>query len=127
MTFGAAGKGIKALKIAPKVVKAAPRAIKAVRKAVKVARRTAFVTKRKTIASKITGYTRHGLNQAISREGKGVKPSAILDAVKNPRKVTRLEKRVSKCIGKNAVVVLNKKGKIITTWAKNSRSVRVQK
>jgi hypothetical protein len=32
----------------------------------------------------INGYTRHGLNQAISRDGVGVSPSAILDAVKIP-------------------------------------------
>jgi hypothetical protein len=32
----------------------------------------------------ITGYARHGLNQAISREGVGVSTRAILDAFKNP-------------------------------------------
>ena len=40
------------------------------------------------MGSKITGYTKHGLNQAISRQGVGVSPQAILDAVKNPVKVT---------------------------------------
>lgn len=33
----------------------------------------------------ITGYTRHGLQQAIERDGHGVSPRAILDAVKNPQ------------------------------------------
>jgi hypothetical protein len=31
----------------------------------------------------ITGYTRHGLNQAISRDGVGVSTRAIMDAFKN--------------------------------------------
>lgn len=36
---------------------------------------------------KITGYTRHDLNQATTRDDVGVKPSAILDTVRNPTKV----------------------------------------
>jgi hypothetical protein len=35
----------------------------------------------------IKGYTRHGLNQAISRDGVGVSPSAISDAVSNPANI----------------------------------------
>ncbi|MDO6705961.1 RHS repeat-associated core domain-containing protein [Photobacterium sp. 1_MG-2023] len=42
----------------------------------------------KAVAGKITGYTKHGLNQAIGRNGgKGVKAEYILDAVRNPKKV----------------------------------------
>ena len=38
--------------------------------------------------TKVTGYTKHGVDQAISRNGcLGVKPSAILDALKNPKKI----------------------------------------
>ena len=38
----------------------------------------------KTSIGPLTGFTKHGLNQAINRN---VKPAAILDAVKNPLKV----------------------------------------
>ena len=40
------------------------------------------------LPSNITGYSRHGLNQAISRDDVGVAPGAILDAVKNPLSIT---------------------------------------
>ena len=38
----------------------------------------------------ITGFTKHGLNRAVGDGAKraGVKPDALLDALKNPRKVT---------------------------------------
>lgn len=36
------------------------------------------------LPTKITGYTEHGLNQALSRDGVGVAPSAILDTINNP-------------------------------------------
>ena len=40
------------------------------------------------VAGKITGYTKHELNQAISRDGgRGVSAKAILSAVKEPAKV----------------------------------------
>ena len=35
----------------------------------------------------ITGYTRHGINQSIGRDGgRGVKASEMVEAVKNPKK-----------------------------------------
>jgi hypothetical protein len=40
------------------------------------------------LPSEITGYSKHGLNQAISRDGAGVAPGAILDAIKNPLNIT---------------------------------------
>ncbi|HMS22823.1 MAG TPA: RHS repeat-associated core domain-containing protein, partial [Candidatus Levybacteria bacterium] len=71
------------------------------------------------IADKITGYTNHGLNQAIGRDGgKGVAPKAILDAVRNPIKTVNQTGGVIRYVGNQAVVVLNKLGKIITTWSK---------
>ena len=77
---------------------------------------------KKTVAKKITGYTNHGLNQAIGRDGgKGVKPSAILDAVNNPKKVvpgSSVGSTIYK--GKKATVVLNDDGKIITTAGSSS-------
>jgi hypothetical protein len=37
----------------------------------------------------IDGFTKHGLNQAISRDGVGVSNRAMLDAVKNPTQVVQ--------------------------------------
>ncbi|MEL1264785.1 RHS repeat-associated core domain-containing protein [Pseudoxanthomonas putridarboris] len=79
------------------------------------------------VAGKITGYTRHGLNQAISRDGgKGVSPKAILDAVRNPSKVVEQSEGKTAYTGQNARVVLNSEGKVITTHAKGSEGVRVK-
>ena len=71
------------------------------------------------VAGRITGYTWHGLNQAISREGRGVAVKAILDAVRNPVKVVQQSGGVKKYIGKEATVVVNSIGRIITTWGKS--------
>jgi len=61
--------------------------------------------------------TQDGLNQAISRDGgKGVAPSAILDAVKNPIKTVEQAGGTIKYVGEKATVVLSEVGKIITTW-----------
>jgi len=72
----------------------------------------------KAIAGKITGYTKHAVEQAIGREGRGVSIKAMLDAVRNPIKtVPQIDKSI-KYIGDKATVVLNEAGKIITTWGK---------
>ena len=64
----------------------------------------------------ITGYTKHGLAQAIGRDGgKGVNPQAILDAVKNPQQIIHQAGETIKYIGENATLVLNKFGEIVTT------------
>jgi len=71
----------------------------------------------------IKGYTKHGLNQAISRNGgKGVKTSAILDAVKNPKKVTESRGGTTIYKGSKANVVLNGDGKVVTTSGSNRGS-----
>jgi RHS repeat-associated protein len=77
----------------------------------------------KAAAGKITGFTKHGINQAISRDGVGVSTRAIAEAVKNPIKVV-VERGATKYIGRDATVVLNKAGKVITTWARNSAGKR---
>lgn len=65
----------------------------------------------------ITGYTKHGLNQAMMRDGgRGVHPSAIVDAVKNPRQVVTQPGGRVMYIGAKATVVVNCRGKIITTY-----------
>lgn len=73
----------------------------------------------------ITGYTRHGLNQAISRDGVGVSPSAMLDAVKYPQQTIPQAGGAVQYVGRDATVVVNANGKVITTWANNSGGVRV--
>ena len=72
--------------------------------------------------SLLTGYTRHGLAQAIGRDGgRGVKVSAILETVKNPIKTIIQNEGKIKYVSDKAVVVLNKAGKVITTYAKSSK------
>lgn len=61
------------------------------------------------------------MNQAISRDGgRGVNPSAMLNAVKNPsqvvEKVDNLGRVSTQYIGEKATVALNEAGKIISTW-----------
>jgi RHS repeat-associated protein len=83
--------------------------------AAKAARAVSVVSK----SRKITGYTRHGLNQAISRNGHGVSVKAIHRAVYAPRSVVKQSGGRVRYNGKNAVVVTNKAKKVITTWATN--------
>ena len=79
----------------------------------------AFSEIAENLTAKITGYTFHGINQAISRDGgKGVAVSSILDAVKNPVEVVSKDNGVIKYVGQEATVVLNKFGKVITTYGK---------
>lgn len=66
----------------------------------------------------------HGLNQAISRDGVGVAPGAILDAVRNPLSITGQSGGRFMMTGKDAVVIVNHQGKVITTWATNAAGVR---
>ncbi len=71
-------------------------------------------------AGVITGYTPHGLNQAISRDNHGVSVSAMNDAVQNPLQVEEDQRRgTTMYVGSNAVVVLNQQGRVVTTWATN--------
>jgi hypothetical protein len=65
----------------------------------------------------IKGFTKHGLDRAIER---GVKPDAILDAVKNPLKTgsvvtDQLGRQSQRFIGRYAEVVVNPQtGRIIS-------------
>ena len=75
--------------------------------------------------TQITGFTKHGINNALSKNNHGVNEKAMLDAVKNPTKIFPQEFRTKfKFVGKNAVVVLNKVGKVVTTWARNKSGWR---
>ena len=82
----------------------------------------------RTVGEKIKGYTKHGLNQAIGRDGgKGVSPEAIPDTVRNPNKIVPQTSKYGptyKYISDKAVVVLNEEGKVVTTYAKGSQWTR---
>lgn len=75
---------------------------------------------------KITGYTKHGTEQALGRDGGiGVSNKAITEAVKNPV-IDPISQSggTTKYIGKDATVVLNQDGKVVTTWANSSSGTR---
>lgn len=79
------------------------------------------------IGGVIKGYTQHGLEQAIERDaGRGVSPSAILDAVRSPLSETVQSSGAIKYVGQNAVVVVRSDGQVITTYARNSAGLRGQ-
>jgi hypothetical protein len=79
------------------------------------------------IAGVIKGYTQHGLEQAIERDaGRGVSPSAILDAVRSPLSESVQDGGRTKFVGQNAVVVVNSEGQIVTTYPLNSAGLRGQ-
>jgi len=65
------------------------------------------------LASDITGFTKHGINRAISR---GVSPSSILDAVVNPVQILPQANGSTRYVGAGAVVVLDPIGRVITVW-----------
>jgi hypothetical protein len=73
----------------------------------------------------ITGFTRHGLNQAISRDGVGVSTRAIFDAFQNPLSIIGQNGGRFILTGTNAVVVVNAEGQVITTWATRSAGFRI--
>ena len=74
---------------------------------------------------RLSGYTRHGLNQAISRDGVGVSARAISEAVSSPQSVMEMPSGAIKYVGSDATVVVNAEGKVITTWATNSSGYRI--
>jgi RHS repeat-associated protein len=77
------------------------------------------------INNKITGWTKHGAEQAIRRDaGRGVSNKAIVDAVNNPVQVVNQSGGTVKYIGQDATVVLNQNGKVVTTWANSSAGAR---
>jgi hypothetical protein len=71
--------------------------------------------------------TQHGLEQAIARDaGRGVSPSAILDAVRSPLSESMQADGATKYVGQDAVVVVNSEGRVVTTYARNSTGLRDQ-
>ena len=65
----------------------------------------------------ITGFTKHGINQVISR---GIAPAILLDALRNPTAIIqRIDEfgRVSyQYVGQVATVVVNAAKQVITAW-----------
>lgn len=97
----------------------------AVATATEIGAGVAGVTGTGAVAGRITGYTKHGLNQAISRDGgRGVSPKAILSAVREPLKGAEQAGGKTVYTGRDAKVVLNGDGKVITTIPRNSNGVR---
>jgi hypothetical protein len=80
--------------------------------------------------AEITGIVRgskepfHVIDRILGRDGHGVSNDAMMGAIKNTSKVARQANGTFRLIGKNAVVVVNKTGKIVTTWARNSNGWR---
>jgi hypothetical protein len=96
---GKAGKGVKAVHGVSEAVRAGRKARKGV--------------------GPIKGYTSHGINRSMSRNaGRGVHPAAILDATRNPKRVVPQSGGAKKYVGKNATVVVNSKGEVITAYGK---------
>jgi len=78
------------------------------------------------VNSKITGWTRHGTEQALGRDGGiGVSNRAITNAVNNPVQspIAQSGGRI-KYIGRDATVVLNQDGRVVTTWSHGRAGVR---
>lgn len=69
--------------------------------------------------SKIKGFTHHGRESALTHDGHGVSARAMQNATRHPLKVVYQSNGGIKHFGKNAVVVLNKSGEVITTYPLN--------
>lgn len=95
-------------------------------KAVTTAAGSGGVATVKAVGDKITGYTNHGLAQAIGRDGgRGVSPAAIVNAVRNPvNVVNQAANGTTKYVGNSATVILNNTGRVVTAWARNLSGVR---
>jgi hypothetical protein len=101
--------GAEGLKLADEGLKELPKALKV----------TKILTSKveRVVGEKITGFTKHGLNQVISRDvGRGVSGKAVLDAIRNPINIIDQSGGVLKYIGSRATVITNRFGKIITAY-----------
>lgn len=73
----------------------------------------------------MSARTKHGDGQAQTRDGHGVSDRAIDDAVENPLKPPQAQPNGTyKYQGTDAVVILNERGELVTTWARNSNGWR---
>jgi RHS repeat-associated protein len=67
---------------------------------------------------------KHGLHQAIGRDGHGVSIRAYADALRNPSRIVQQANGRIKYIGTNATVVLNSTGQMVTSWARTAAGWR---
>lgn len=70
----------------------------------------------------ITGHTDHGHQNRLNRNGHGVNDAALRDAVLHPIRVVRQSGQYGTTFryeGRNATVVLNSQGKVVTCWPRN--------
>lgn len=71
------------------------------------------IEEQRVLGNKIIGFKKHGVNQAIGSKGrKGVKPIAILDALRSPIKVGKIKvdhlgRHGQRFVGKHGEVVVN--------------------
>ncbi|KAB1646948.1 hypothetical protein [Pseudoclavibacter endophyticus] len=74
----------------------------------------------------VTSVSKHGQEQIEGRDGGvGVSDAAIEDAVSNPIETVYVPATDTwRITGKDAVVVLNPQGRLVTAWATNSRGYR---
>ena len=106
--FGLAAIGSSILGLAPLAPPLVPVAQKAIEEC-----------ERRPIGGVITGFTRHGLNQAISREGFGVSPQAILHTVRNGVPTLQSNGTI-KYVSDQATVVVNQSGVVVTVVSKST-------
>jgi len=67
----------------------------------------------------LTGFTRHGINQVISRGGVGVSNQAILSTLRNPTTAySNIANQTTRYVGPNSTVVLNQNGRLVTAWGR---------
>jgi RHS repeat-associated protein len=75
------------------------------------------------VPTEITGFTNHGAEQVFGRDGGvGVSDEALQDAVESEpvRQEGGDEGPTFKFVGRNATVILNRAGQVVTAWARNS-------
>jgi hypothetical protein len=74
--------------------------------------------------SEITGWIPHSLDQIADRDGGiGVSKDELVNAFNDPIKIRPMANGSFQFIGKNATVVLNSRGEVITGWARNSGGI----
>jgi RHS repeat-associated protein len=73
----------------------------------------------KVVGNLLTGFTRHGLAQVISRDaGRGVRASSVLNTLRNPTKIVMQANGTIKYVGRESTVILNKEGKLVTAFGR---------
>jgi hypothetical protein len=81
------------------------------------------------LPSSFGGYTDHGLQQVLGRDGGlGVADTAVLDAFNNPVSIVGQTGKYGgafKMTGQNATIVVNPHGQVITGYGTNSAGLRV--